>query len=144
MVSNLAIILILLLLVAIIIALTLIERRIKEKITTKNDPRNIYYLRKLSRIEKINKQSPSLAIKQLSQLAKAFFKEAYKINSSLGFSDLSEEFKKQGNYQSKDFCDLMEVLLYSPSNNEKALNKAVSILEDVVTKTDLEQSKQNN
>ncbi len=113
---------------AIILFLHRLEKRLKEKFKLQKEDRNLFYLRKIEKLNdslstlfspRSSKERPENILHSLDTLARDFFMEAFGLPYSLEYSELVGEFEKRQKKEATDFCRLMTELIYSGEKVEK-------------------------
>jgi hypothetical protein len=119
--------------VAIAVILTVIESKLKKKIESEKDKKEIVYINELNKIEN-TKASSARKLNLINRLVKRLFRESFGIDSNLSYSEVIEEFRKRKETQIVKFCELMLSTYYSgeqinPEKIDLIMKKLGEILE---------------
>lgn len=117
-----------LVIVVVLIILIVVEKKLRKKVTKKED-RNNYYFEK---INKINKSDTEGSLKQINKIAKGFFKERFKVNRSLTYSELKDFFIKEKNKRASEFCVNINEALYSNNKSDEIVLKLLNDLVNLI------------
>lgn len=133
-IKNLGIILIILIAVVftLLIILINIEKRLHKKIIKKKSSRDIFYLKRIEGIPKIDSRKTLINI---DKIAREFLKEAFKIKGTEDYSILEDFFNQKGNNEIAEFCDSMNNALYSgkkinKEDSQKLISSLIKIIKD--------------
>jgi hypothetical protein len=98
---------------AFLIILALLEKKFHLRFLSRKNSRNEFYIAKISKI-KIN--NPEIVLKEISNISKDFFREAFHIKGNPDFSELQEYFFKKNNRKATIFCGDIVEHMYSKQN----------------------------
>ena len=115
-----------------LILLSFVEKKLKIKIFQGRSSRNQAYISKLAKID-IN--SPEESMKELDRLGKAFFKETFRLSGSPDYSTLVDFFAERNNKLATEFSEEMTKLMYSglqPTVSD--VQSLVILLAEIVSK----------
>jgi len=116
----------------ILIYLIITEKRLHKKVSKIKNTKNRFYIEKISKLTLANPQN---TLKDIDKIARNFFREAFKIKSSIEYGELKEIFTNKHNKKMVEFCGEMSNLLYAGKKPEKKHNqKIISILVDIIEK----------
>jgi hypothetical protein len=120
--------------VAIFLAiLWILEKKLKIRLLFGFKTRNQVFIEKLS---KTDVSKPQEAIKQIDKVAKAFFVEAFHVQSSTDYSELKEFFSKKNNKKASEFCNIMTQFLYSgirENLTKKDVQRMITSLAEIIS-----------
>jgi len=114
-----------------VIIVTLIEKKLIKKIIKGKNKRDIFYQEQFKAIDKTDIEKE---IKEINSIARNFFAEAFQINKK-DYTDLKDFFKKTKNKKAEDFSEIMIKILYAPEKNKKDIEKALILLNEIISST---------
>lgn len=126
LIENIGNILIILIAIASVILIILIalEKNLYQKIVIRKNRRNAFYIKE---IKKINKKDPKIALNKIDNIARNFFKEAFKIGKSKDYTEIKGYFNQKNNIDASILCDMMIKILYSGKEPDVKKNQILII-----------------
>jgi DNA-directed RNA polymerase subunit F len=115
------------------ILLIILEKKLKIRILFGRKSKNEQYIEKLS---KVDPKKIKESIINIDKIARAFFIEAFKVKSSLDYSELKVIFNKRHNKKVEDFCRTMTEILYSKVGEtiiKKDVQNLVTLLAEIIS-----------
>ena len=114
-----------------LIVLSLIEKKLYKKFLSNKYGRNHHYIEKLS---KINVKKPEEGMNSFDKTAKNFFREAFHIKGSPGWSQLQKYFEEKNNKKGKEIAEKMIKYNYSGAKvTSKDLQNMIRLLAEIVS-----------
>jgi len=112
----------------ILIILIIVEKKLKKEKNKEEDRNQLY----LSEIGKIKESDPEKFLKLIDNIARRFFKEAFKIKNFMGYSELIEPLKKKNKTKAVKFCETITPLLYSKERDSSKIKGLVNLLIEII------------
>ncbi len=126
----------LIVIIVMIIFLTLLERKLRKRVSLKREEQLIFQ-KKLSSLKEQGRNPRDLLV-SVDALARDFFSQHYKVDRNAKYSELAKEFRKKGNIAASQFCEKIQETLYAgDSPTSERMSFLVSNLEFLIN----EQSK---
>lgn len=119
------------LVIIFLVVLSLIEKKIYRKFLSSKYTRNHIYIEKLS---KINIQKPDEGIRTLSNIARNFFREAFRSPEGMEFSEFEQYFIKKNNRKASELSNKIVQYMYSrmPLSPEE-LQNLINLLAEIIS-----------
>ncbi len=122
----------LIVIIVMLIFLTLLERKLKKRITIRKEEQSIFQ-KKLDSLKSLKNDSHQFLV-AIDELARDFFSRYYKADRDLKYSELVKVFRKQGNIGAVQFCERIQESFYSGDTPSKEkLEFLVNNLEFLIT-----------
>lgn len=113
-----------------LIILTLLEKKLQIAVQRGRHYRNEYYIGKIA---KIKTENPKSAIKELDEISKAFFREAFNIQSSIENSQMENFFIEKNNRKASQFSSQMTKFLYSKEEiTKEQIQELIILLAEII------------
>lgn len=101
----------LIIIIVMLIFLTLLERKLKKRISIKREEQSIFQ-KKLNALKSADTE-PNKFLVEIDELARDFLSQHYKVDRTAKYSELAKLFKKQGNIGAAQFCERIQESFYS-------------------------------
>jgi len=124
-----AVIVLIVFLIAVIV-LYIEEKKIKKRIALIRNDRTIFYKKRIRSLKQ-SKKTPEQNLVELNSLSRSFFKEAFKINPKLDYSEIINKLKDKKEYQ-EFWKNIVEYSYSGKKVAKKDVDKLISVLEKLI------------
>lgn len=106
------------------------KKKLSHEIIIHKNDRNFAYIKE---IQGISRSNTTKTLNSIDKITKRFFKEAFNLKNSTGYSKLEKIFKEKKNRKIEKFCKIINKELYSKTKPKKEQNEfLISLLINIV------------